>query len=227
VLYIMLRSSEGVRSRSMATRLLGPVFTYECAAAARRRRTYAARAGFLAVLLVSLTIMWAERLATDPRDIGARRLAGVSESFFRAVAGTQLVLVLLAAPAYTAGAVCLDRAHGNLSLLLATDLSAAEVVLGKLGARLLQVLGLVLAGLPVLFLATLLGGIDPQAVLGSFLVTLGAGVFGCALALLLSVWGDRPPDVLLGTYTVLAVWLLAWPLTCGRGVSPSAITWPS
>src|SRR5262249_36123336 len=125
--------------------------------------------------------------------------------------GTQLGLVLLAAPAYTAGAVCLDRARGTLAHMLVTDLSATEIILGKLGSRLLPVLGLVFATLPVLTLATLLGGIAPEALFGGFLVTLGVGVLGCALALALSVWGNRPHEVLVGTYAVWVVLLLALP----------------
>jgi ABC-type transport system involved in multi-copper enzyme maturation permease subunit len=191
---------------------LGPVFAYECAAAARRWQTYAGRAAFLAVLLASIAVVWASKVApAGPAGATLSNLAKVGESFFYAIAGTQLVLVLLAAPAYTAGAVCLDKARGTLSHVLVTDLSSAEIVLGKLGSRLLPVLGLVLAGLPILAMATLLGGIDATALFGGFLVTLGVGVAGCALALALSVWGHKPHEVMLAAYLVLAVLLLAWP----------------
>ena len=155
------------------------------------------------------------------------QLAGVGETFFYAIAGTQLALVLLAAPAYTASAICLDKARGTLAHVLVTDLSSAEIVLGKLGSRLLPVLGMVLAGLPILALATLLGGIDPQALFGSFLVTLGVGVAGCALALALSVWGNKPHEVMLGTYAILIVWLLALfamkLLSANWGINPSPV----
>jgi ABC-type transport system involved in multi-copper enzyme maturation permease subunit len=207
---------------------LGPVFVYECVTAARRWQTYAVRAAFLAILLGSLFVVWATKVApAGPAGATLSNLAKVGESFFYAIAGTQLVLVLLAAPAYTAGAVCLDRARGTLAHVLVTDLSSAEVVLGKLGSRLLPVLGLVLAGLPLLALATLLGGIDPTALFGGFLVTLGVAVAGCALALALSVWGNKPHEVMLAAYLVLAVLLLAWPAwnllpaTWGFGAAPA------
>ena len=58
---------------------------------------------------------------------------------------TELTLVLLAAPPATAGAVCLDKARGTLDHILATDLSDAEIVLGKLGVHVSSVLGLVLS----------------------------------------------------------------------------------
>jgi ABC-type transport system involved in multi-copper enzyme maturation permease subunit len=189
----------------------GPVFVYECVTAARRWHAYAGRVALLAILLISLTVVWATKVAPDPGPLTHRKLALVGDSFFYAIAGTQLVLVLLAAPAYTAGAVCLDKARGTLAHMLVTDLSATEIVLGKLGSRLLPVLGLVVATLPILALATLLGGIDPGALFGGFLVTVGVAVFGCALALVLSVWGHRPHEVMLAAYAVLAVLLMAWP----------------
>ena len=97
---------------------LGPVFVYECVVAARRWQTYAGRAAFLAVLLVSLAVVWAAKVAPTHSPLTISQLAQVGESFFYAIAGTQLVLVLLAAPAYTAGAVCLDKARGTLTHVL-------------------------------------------------------------------------------------------------------------
>ena len=135
-------------------------------------------------------------------------LAEVGERLFVGVVGTQLTLVLLAAPAATAGAICLDRSRGTLTHLLVTDLSDVEIVLGKLAARLTPVLVLVVATLPVMELLALLGGVDPDALLGSFLVTLGVAVLGCCLALVLSIRVRRTHEVLLATYAVWGLWLL-------------------
>ena len=60
----------------------------------------------------------------------------------------ELTLVILAAPAATAGAICLDKARGTLDHMLTTDLSNTEIVLGKLGVRLVPVLGLIACILP-------------------------------------------------------------------------------
>ena len=206
---------------------LGPVFVSECVTTARRWQTYAGRVAFLAILLLSLTVVWVVKVPFNANVVTLSQLAGVGEVFFYAIAGTQLALVLLAAPAYTASAICLDKARGTLAHVLVTDLSSAEIVLGKLGSRLLPVLGMVVAGLPILALAILLGGIDPQALFGSFLVTLGVGVAGCALALALSVWGNKPHEVMLGTYAVLILWLLALfavkLLSASWGINPSPV----
>jgi ABC-type transport system involved in multi-copper enzyme maturation permease subunit len=201
---------------------LGPVFAYEWLMASRRWQLYALRALFIALLGFGLAFVWAAKVHGGSPTV--RTLAATGEAFFDALVGIQLALVLLAAPAYTAGAVCLDKTRGTLLHLLATDLSDAEIVLGKFAARLLPVVGLVLASVPVLFAAILLGGIDPAAALGAVLVVFGAAVLGCALALTLSVWGRKPHEVLLAAYLLIALWLLAermWSLvTWSWGVPP-------
>ena len=86
-----------------------------------------------------------------------------------------------------------------------TDLSAGEIVTGKLAARLVPAVSTIFCGLPFLSLGGLLGGIEPAMIAGSLAVTLGAAVLGCALAFTLSVWGTKMADVVLMTY---AVWLV-------------------
>jgi ABC-type transport system involved in multi-copper enzyme maturation permease subunit len=138
-------------------------------------------------------------------------MAEVGRFSFQTIVFIQLVLVMLAAPAATAGAICLDKARGALVHLLITDLTDAEIVLGKLAARLVPVIGLIACALPVTALGTLLGGIDPIALTGAFAATLGLAVLGSSLALTLSVWGKKTHEVLLATYTVWLVLLLAGP----------------
>ncbi len=195
----------------MALRVgLGPVFAYEWLTTARRWQVYAVRALFVALLLAALAVVWRSEL-THRTVVTFAGLAEVGQYFFFAIIGTQLVLILMAAPAATAGAICLDKARGTLAHLMITDLSDSEIVLGKLAARLIPALGLVLCSLPVMFLTTLLGGVDPEALFGAFLVTVGVAILGCSLALTISVWGRKTHEVLMATYLVWAVWLLANP----------------
>ena len=123
--------------------------------------------------------------------------------------GVELALVMLAAPAATAGAICLDRARGTLAHMLMTDLSDPEIVLGKLAARLLPVLGLVACTWPVMAISSLLGGIDPIALTLAFAIIVAVAVLGCTMALALSVWARKSHEVILATYTVFILGLLA------------------
>jgi ABC-type transport system involved in multi-copper enzyme maturation permease subunit len=190
---------------------LGPVFIYECIANARRWQTYAARSFIVAALLAGMTaIAWTTGAVLNATS--ARRYERLGESYYYALIGVELALVMLAAPAATAGAICWDRSRGTLAHVLATDLSDSEIVLGKLAARLLPVLGLVACTWPVMALATLLGGVDPLVLTGAFAVIVAVGVLGCSLALLLSIWARRPHDVVVVVYTLWAIILLAYPL---------------
>ncbi len=93
--------------------------------------------------------------------------------------------------------------------MLLTDLSDAEIVLGKLAARLVPVLGLLACALPLMEILTLLGGIDPDALLQGFTVSLGVALLGCSLALLCSLWVGKTHEALLCTYAILLLWLLS------------------
>ena len=147
-------------------------------------------------------------MPTRARPSRIQELAAYGEKLYETVVSIELTLVLLAAPAATAGAVCLDKARGTLDHMLATDLSNAEIVLGKLGTRLVPVLGLIACVVPITALASLLGGIDPLALFGSFLTAIGCAVLGCSLALTLSVWGRKTHEVLMLTYLILILWLI-------------------
>jgi ABC-type transport system involved in multi-copper enzyme maturation permease subunit len=195
----------------MARWRVNPILAYECARTARRWQTYAGRTAFLTLLLGGLISLWFLRFPDGTLHLTRKELTSIGEDFFFTVVEIQLALVLLAAPAYTAGAICIDKARGILDYLLITKLSASEIILGKLGARLLPVLGLILAGLPVLALAMLLGGIDPLILAGSFMVTVSVALVSCALAMTLSVWGSKTYEVMLVTYLLWIVVLLLLP----------------
>jgi ABC-type transport system involved in multi-copper enzyme maturation permease subunit len=191
---------------------LGPVFFYEWLLSSRRWQLYLARSLFVLIILVVLFFVWLGHELDNPGPQTIQQQATLGTIFFFSIITTQLALVLMAAPAATAGAVCLDKARGTLAHLLVTDLSSNEIILGKLAARLLPVLGLLLCTLPVLALNTLLGGIDPEALISAFLITIGVAVLGCALALALSVWGRQTHEVLLLNYLLWTVYLLAYPI---------------
>jgi ABC-type transport system involved in multi-copper enzyme maturation permease subunit len=187
----------------------GPVFAYEWLTTTRRWQLYALRAGFVGVILAGMMLVWqnVQRSSKPGQRVSIQTLASYGESLYLTVVSIELTLVIMGAPAATAGAVCLDKARGTLEHMLATDLSNAEIVLGKLGVRLVPVLGLIACTLPVAALGGLLGGVDPTALFGSFLTAIACAVLGCSLALTLSVWGRKTHEVLMITYLILILWL--------------------
>src|SRR5262249_3084079 len=126
------------------------------------------------------------------------------------------------------GAICLDRSRGMLSHVLGTDLSAAEIVLGKLAARLLPFLGLVACTWPVLSITSLLGGIDPPALTIALAVIVVIAILRCTMSLALSVWARKPHEVVLVIYAICIVDLLIWPTWFGlsnSGLVPAPPPW--
>jgi ABC-type transport system involved in multi-copper enzyme maturation permease subunit len=190
---------------------LSPVFIYECLANSRRWQTYAIRSIGVAVLLAAVASIALKRMVVDPARAW-RDYAALGEAYFYAIIGVELTLVMLAAPAATAGAICVDRARGTLAHMLVTELSDPEIVLGKLAARLLPILGLVACTWPVLSICSLLGGIDPTALTLAFAIILAVALLGCTMALALSVWARKPHEVVLVTYTFWTLVLLFWPI---------------
>ena len=68
--------------------------------------------------------------------------------FFSAFLAAQFGLAFLLTPAYTAGAIAEEKDRGRVDFLLATDLANREIVLSKLIARSVNLVWLILAGLP-------------------------------------------------------------------------------
>jgi len=187
------------------------VFVYECVTEARRWQTYGARSvGVAALLLGMAAIAWSNEALVE--GVSAREYARLGEYYFYALIGLDLSLVMLAAPAATAGAICFERARGTLAHILATDLSDSEIVLGKLAARLLPVLGLVVCTWPVMAIGSLLGGIDPVILSMAFVVIVTVAILGCSLALALSVWAKKPDEVVAVVFTFWAFMTLAYPV---------------
>ncbi|MFL6266854.1 MAG: ABC transporter permease [Actinomycetes bacterium] len=192
----------------------GPVFASEWRTASRRWQGYALRSLLVLLLLLGLSAVWLGH-HDGTGELSVRQLAEIGRGFYAVTTLILLGLVGLAAPAAAAGAICLDKDRGNLTLLFSTDLTDAEIVLGKLAARLVPVLGLIACAAPVQALATLLGGVDPAMPTGAILVCLACAVFGCTLALTLSVWGRKTHEVLLATYAFGICWLLSAPIWAG------------
>lgn len=189
----------------------GPVFANEWLRATRRWTHYAHRPLIVSLVLFGLLLASSEDIFFG-RSASPENLARFGETFYRLIAVIELTAVLLAAPVATAGAVCLDRVRGTLEHMLVTDLSDSEIVLGKLGARLIPVLGLIAATLPVLAISALLGGIDPMALVGLLAVASGCTIVAGSLAMMLSVRGRSTQEVLITTYMIIIGWIAAPPL---------------
>jgi ABC-type Na+ efflux pump permease subunit len=125
----------------------------------------------------------------DVRELGVMaRFGGILYVMF---AMLQLTLMLFFAPLFTAAAISYEKDRRTFTLLMMTDLSDLEIVLGKLIAGLLNVLMILAASVGLVSLCALFGGISFGQVVNLFAVTAASGVAGGALGLLIALWRDR------------------------------------
>lgn len=191
--------------------LLGPIFSLELLTCARRGRYYLLRVLYALVLLFTLAVTYETAYARRP-FAGIHGVANVARDFFSAFGFVQLSAVLLLGPAMVAGTIAQQRERRTIEYLLTSQLSNADIVLGTLAARLLNVGYVVASGLPVLALAMLLGGIPPAAMLNLALLTLESLVAVGALSMAVSVGRRRTRDAVVAAYVLLAAVLVLPPL---------------
>ncbi|CAN5912707.1 hypothetical protein BH23PLA1_BH23PLA1_23140 [soil metagenome] len=191
----------------------GPIIAREVLTAPRPLRHYAMRAAYAGGLLIVMVTAW-QTLVGWSEGLTAGVLARFGAVLFSLFAYLQLTLMLFFAPLAAATAVAHEKDRRTFVLLLMTDLSDLEIVLGKLAASLLQILTLLAVSAPVFLLAMLLGGVSPGQVGDVFAVTLTAGIFGGALGMIVALWRDRTFQSL--ALTVLSVVLV---LIVGQALS--------
>jgi ABC-type Na+ efflux pump permease subunit len=168
----------------------GPIIAREVLTAPRPLRYYLGRVSFSCFLFILMWTAWQSIIGWQTiRELGIlARFGGILYWMF---AMLQLTLMLFFAPLFTAATVSYEKDRRTFTLLLMTDLSDLEIVLGKLVAGLLNVLTILAVSVGLMMLCTLFGGISFAQVTNLFLVTAASGVAGGALGLLIALWRDR------------------------------------
>ena len=189
--------------------LIGPVFTREVTIAPRRSRLYVARTTYAGAMLIVMSTAWLVLTGTQiVRDVGD--VARFGTSLIQIMAPLQLALALFFSAMLSASAVAQEKDRKTLILLLLTNLSNCELVLGKLMASLLNVLVMAAASLPLFMLASLFGGVSFEQIARVFAVTLVSVIACGSLGSMLALWREKTFQALALTVLVMALWLAAW-----------------
>jgi ABC-type transport system involved in multi-copper enzyme maturation permease subunit len=197
--------------------LLGPVFNVELMTTARRARYYAIRFLYGSIILGQIYLSYEANTwrFSGQRQVRLNDLSEFAFELFVTFAIVQAVVVLLLTPALVGGTIADERQRKTLHYLLTSQLSSAEIVLGKLAARLLQVGVLVALGLPVVCLIGLFGGVDFYVLLLSYAGTITTIYFLATASMLVSVVSRRPREAITLIYILELVWLIVPPLVMG------------
>ncbi len=203
--------------------LTGPVFQVELLTLARRKRYYLLRFlyGLLLLYLIGSTLFFSDR---EQSEFTIQELASIGSWIFWIFGWTQFLLLLILTPAIAAGVVADERQRKTLGDLLTTQLTSAEIVLGKLAARMLTVVVLLAVGLPILSLTSFFGGVDPNLVVLLFAASLSTTFFLSALAVVISVHARRPREALMVTYLAELAWLFGPSIVLGL-LSYNNLSW--
>jgi ABC-type transport system involved in multi-copper enzyme maturation permease subunit len=179
-----------IADRGGSSLFAGPIIAREILTAPRPLRYYLGRASFSCFLFILMWTAWQSIIGWQTiRELGVvARFGGILYWMF---AMLQLTLMLFFAPLFTAATVSYEKDRRTFTLLLMTDLSDLEIVLGKLIAGLMNVLVILAASVGLMMICTLFGGISFAQVTNLFLVTAASGVAGGALGLLIALWRDR------------------------------------
>jgi ABC-type transport system involved in multi-copper enzyme maturation permease subunit len=165
---------------------VGPHGFFDLVRLARRGRSTLIRVCYILALFAALAVVYHNETTESPFSSRLRVARGeqdkintnarIAERFSITILIVQNLAVLLLMPIYVAASVHEERDKRTLPMLFTTHLSAREILLGKLVSRMGHVGSVLFAGLPILAIIQLWGGIDMPMIAANFLNT------GCLLA---------------------------------------------
>ncbi|GCF07766.1 ABC transporter permease [Dictyobacter arantiisoli] len=142
---------------------------------------------------------------TSPTTSG---LSDVGTSLYTLLSQLQLFMIIFITPSLTATAINGEKERQTYEMLLCSRLSAFSLVLGKLGAGLINALLLIAASIPLFSLVFFFGGVAPTQVASSLLMYIVTALWLGALGIFCSTVFQRPAVSTVITYLIGLIWLL-------------------
>jgi ABC-type transport system involved in multi-copper enzyme maturation permease subunit len=136
-------------------------------------------------------------------------MARFGAMLFQILAPLQLALAIFFSALLAASGVAQEKDRRTLPLLLLTNLTNSELVVGKLLATLLNVLVLLAAALPLFMLAALFGGVSFEQIGRAFAVTLVTAIAAGSLGSTMALAREKTFQTLALTVLALVFWLAA------------------
>ena len=218
--------------------ILGPIFVYETTRLARKGHTFWLRCLFALGVLALLFFVaprqsdlsfglrsrdydyWElqERGLTPEdmaRDHAAIVMARFAQEFSNAFLLTVGIGVVLVTPLYMATAISEEKEKRCIDFLLATHLTNYEIVMGKLAARFLNLLGILLPALPILAVTQVWGGVDVDQLAKGFVAIVMAMLSYSCVSLFCSAIARRTRNAVILAYVFLFL------LNLGAGLADS------
>ena len=186
-----------------------PVFWEETRRRLRGGRGFLLLFAYVLLLIVGLliaTFLMAQGGGSDPRQwatFGHRLWL-----FFMIGQGIMLTLI---SPGLTASAISAERERHTLELLFITPLPTRTLALGKFLGAISQLLLVLLAGMPVVSVVFLYGGVSPLEVVEGYALLLATGLFYAAVGYLASCLCARLTPAIAWAYGLMLFMIIGVP----------------
>ncbi len=160
-------------------------------------------------LLFLAMFAWAWELVAERAYVQNASLQGGSAAFASAQVGQEVfgalilvetLLVVFLAPAFTSGAISLEREKQTLDMLTATPISSLAIVVGKLFSALAYVFLLIAASIPLTAIVFVFGGVGPDDVLRAYAVLIISAIGLGSLGLFISAVMQRTQGATVVTF---------------------------
>ena len=185
----------------------GPVFWMEMTTDSRRLASYARRSLYGLAFLAVLGAFYQSALGGQT-EVHPAVPARFARLLFDVLIMVQGIAILSLTPALASGAIAGEIQRKTLHDILATDLTSAEIVVGKAAARFCRVAMLVLAGFPIVLLVGEFGGLGFGHVILAEVTTLTTAYFLAGPSLLASTQTRSLRGALNATMTLALCWVI-------------------
>ena len=182
---------------------MNPMVGKELRQRMREKRGWVLPSVYLLVLGGVIALAYYFTVAQEQRYGRDIQGAEIGVTIFAVVTFTQLTLLLLLAPVFSAGAITIEKEQRTLSGLLTSLLTIWQIWWGKFVSSLLFLMLLALSALPVLSMSFAFGGIGPRQLLVAVVTTLIILAVVSAIGLYCSSFFKRSIHATAVTYGIL------------------------
>ena len=194
--------------------MLNPVIGRELTERLRGLRAFVALSIFVLLLtLAAFLVFEGSQAGQSEFDLAERTRAG--RLVFETVLLVMTVLVLFFVPGVAAGAIAGERERQTLATLQVTLLRPRSIVAGKIVAALAYLVLLIVAALPVLAAAYVLGGIRITDIVRGVVAVSAVALLVATVVVAVSTFARRVQTATVLAYAVTVLLVIAGPLAAG------------
>jgi ABC-2 type transport system permease protein len=197
---------------------INPVLAREVKERMRGRRAPIVITLYLVLLTLGLWLVYEAASHADAGSPLPTQLAQIGSTVFEWVLFFMLLLLMFLVPAQTAGAIAGERERQTLVPLQITLLSPRSILLGKVCAAMAFLALLVVATVPLMSIAYLIGGVEVGQVLGGTALVLATGVCVGAICASISTFMKRVQSATVMSYGFTLFLLIGTLLAYGGAV---------